>query len=135
MSATDQAPKTSGGQPIPQWYDPTINDYAPATGTEAHGGYVQSNESLSLTNRSVAGAGAVATPAAANTSRKYLLIQAPDTNSDDVWISLVGTATAASPSIQVKPGGGFEWTGLGRCPNGALSVLVGSGDALTVWEG
>jgi hypothetical protein len=90
---------------------------------------------VSLTDQSVTGTGSAANAAAANASRKYLLIQAPDTNGDDVWVSLVGTAAAASPSMQVKPGGGFEWASVGRVPSGALSVLASSGDTLMVWEG
>jgi hypothetical protein len=89
-----------------------------------------------LTNKSVAGTGAAVVAIAANASRKYLLIQSPDGNLSDSWVSLVGTASAASPSMQIKKnGGGFEWSAPGRVPGNALSVLVQSGDSLTIWEG
>lgn len=135
MAATNQALKTSGAVPIPQWYDPDLDAYVEATGTVAGGNMQLADAALALANRSVTGTGAAVVAAAANPTRKYLLLQAPDTNAGDAWVSLVGTATAASPSLQLKPGGGFEWTGLGRCPAGDLSVLVASGDRLTVWEG
>jgi hypothetical protein len=131
MSATDQALKTSGGMPIPQWYDPTEAAYTEATGTPA-GGYVQAR-ATTLADHSVTGTGAAVVAAAANPARRYLLLQCPDTNGGDVWVSLLGTAAAASPSLQLKAGGGFEWAG--PCPGGALSALVASGDELTVWEG
>lgn len=91
---------------------------------------------VSLTDRSVTGTGSAQGAAAANTSRKYLLLQAPDTNGDSVWVCLVGTAAAADESsMQVPPGGGFEWSAPGRVPSGAVSVLAQGGDSLMLWEG
>jgi hypothetical protein len=91
---------------------------------------------VTLSDKSVTITGAAQTPAAANASRKYLLIQAPDSNASDVWISLVGTAQANTKgSVQIKKGGGFEWSSPGRVPGGALSVIGTVSDVLTVWEG
>lgn len=91
---------------------------------------------VSLTDRSVTGTGTAANAAVANASRKSLTLQAPDSNSDDVWVCLVGTAVAGgASSMQVKPGGGFAWDAPGRVPSAAVSVLAAAGDTLMVWEG
>lgn len=91
---------------------------------------------VALTDRSVTGTGVAVAAAAANTARKSLLVQAPDTNSDDVWVCLVGTAVAgAANAMQIKPSSGYAWDSPGRVPSGAVSVLAQSGDTLMVWEG
>jgi hypothetical protein len=90
-----------------------------------------------LTNRSLAlTTGGVAQVAAAlNADRYYLLVQNLDA-SEDLWLSLVGTAAAATiGSLLIAAKGGFEWSG-SFVPTGALSVVAATtGHKITIWEG
>jgi hypothetical protein len=78
-----------------------------------------------LTNRS----GTITTGAtaqammAANAARRYLLIQAPTTNSESFWINFTTTAVRSQPSIEVAPGVTFAWEG-SFIPTEAISVIA-----------
>lgn len=78
--------------------------------------------------------GTAQTAAAANTARKYLLIQNPSTAPGSLWFSTVTTAVAASPSVELVPGASYE-SGL-FCPTGAVSIIgATTGQAFTAREG
>lgn len=79
----------------------------------------------SLTNRSgtIATGGAAQDAAAANSSRKYLFLLNPQTETEILWFSTVATAVAASPSIPLYPGQSFEMNGF-VCSTGAVSVIA-----------
>jgi hypothetical protein len=46
---------------------------------------------------------------AANTARKYLLFE--NVSTEDKWINFTTAATAAQPSILIKPNGSYELEG------------------------
>ena len=70
-----------------------------------------------------------------NASRNYLLIRNPVTATEDLWVSLVGTATAASPSIRLTPAD-FLIFECGFIATNAASVIAATtGHAFTCWEG
>lgn len=92
---------------------------------------------VSLTNRSgtITAGGTAQNAAAANTSRKYLLVRAPMTNTEPLWFSLVGTATTASPSIRLDPGDTFVMEGVTVASNAVSVIAATTGTAFTCWEG
>lgn len=82
-------------------------------------------------------AGAAAANAlAANTNRKYLLVQNPSTARTSIWVRCDGTAaSAAAGSIELLPGGSYEPR---VAPTGAVSIIngdAGANIAVTVVEG
>jgi hypothetical protein len=64
-----------------------------------------------LTDRSgtVATGGVSQQVMAANTARKYLLFE--NVSTEDKWINFTTAATAAQPSILIKPNGSYELEG------------------------
>ena len=94
-----------------------------------------STSSSSYTDRSgaIVANGVAQTAMSANSSRKGFLIQ--NNTGYDLWFSVVGTATAASPSIKLISGGYFE-TPSSASPTGAVSVFSASGvgQSYTAWE-
>lgn len=94
---------------------------------------------ITLTDRSgtITTGGTAQSLAAANTDRRYLLVQNPDTNGSDLWVDFGGTAAVqASPSVQIKPGGSYEAVGRYQCPTGAVSVIgATTGMPFTAKEG
>jgi hypothetical protein len=79
--------------------------------------------------------GGVAQAAAtARAGRGYLLVQNPSTGAESFWISFSGTATAASPTIEIVPGATFFWEGR-TVPTEAISVIAPTtGTAFTILE-
>lgn len=61
---------------------------------------------------------------AANTGRKFLLIQNPTTASEDLWFSLTGTAAVdAAGSLSLAAGGAMSFEG-DFVPSNAVSVIA-----------
>jgi hypothetical protein len=79
----------------------------------------------SLTNRSgtIATGGTAQNAAAALSTRVYLFLLNPVTETEVLWFSTVAAAVAASPSIPLYPGQSFEFNGT-FCPSGAISVIA-----------
>lgn len=87
---------------------------------------------ITITNRSAAlSAGVAATVMAANTSRRYLFLQA---QGQDIWVSFVGTAVASAlGSFLVQAGQTYEINN--DVPGSAVSVICASNVNLTAMEG
>lgn len=102
------------------------------------GGGIVTTKTGALTNRSgtIATGGTAQQAAAANTSRRYLLIQAPTTNSESFWVRLDGNAAVVgSPSIEIAPGVALTFEAA-FVPNGAISVIAATtGTPWTLVEG
>jgi hypothetical protein len=73
---------------------------------------------------SITSGGAAQVLMRANDNRQGYWLQ--NTSSGDLWISDVGTAAAASPSIQVPAGSLYEST-FGGCPTTTLSIFGATG--------
>jgi len=89
-----------------------------------------------LTDRSgtIATASTAQSPAAANTSRTYLVAHNPST-ATDLYVNVGGTAAKAAGSIRLLPGGTATWEN-GFIPTGAVSVFgETAGAAFTIKEG
>lgn len=85
-------------------------------------------------NRSVTCTGSAQTAAAANTARRWLIVQNPGSNGGSIWFRLDGTAAAqASPAIELLPGQTWE-TSATFIPGGLVSVIGTAGLVVTVWE-
>lgn len=76
-----------------------------SVGSGAIGGYV-TDLSGTLTSGGVA-----QSLAAANPARKYLLIQAPSSNTEPIFIRFTGTATQTQVSMRLDPGDAYENAG------------------------
>jgi hypothetical protein len=90
-----------------------------------------------LTDRSgtLTAGGAAQEAVAANTSRNYLLIRNPINATEELWVNLTGTATAASPSVRLDAGDYLIFEA-GFIPTNAVSVFAATtGHAFTIWEG
>ncbi len=68
----------------------------------------------------IAAGGTAQTAIALNANRRAFWIQ--NLSSGDLWISDVGTATAASPSLKIVAGGLYE-SMPGNCPTSAISII------------
>lgn len=101
---------------------------SPATGT--------TNSTKSWVNRSstITLGGTAQTLASANTTRCRLVIINPNDATESLWINFTTTAAAASPSIELQPGG--SWTEMGpTCTGELISVYAAStGHAFTAKE-
>lgn len=77
-----------------------------------------------LTDRSgtITAGGTAQTAVPASRGRVLLLIQNPSSEVESLWFSTEGTATAASPSIELQPGQTYESAGI--VPTGAVSVIA-----------
>jgi hypothetical protein len=120
--------RTSGGDPVGRQalYD------AEGNVVDVVGGH-----SGALTDRSgtITAGGTAQAAVSANTSRNYLFVRNPIDATEALWVSLVGTAAAASPSVRLDAGDSFEYAG-SFIPTNALSVFAATtGHAFTIWEG
>lgn len=68
----------------------------------------------------IATGGTAQTAIALNANRRAFWIQ--NLSAGDLWISDVGTATAASPSLKIVAGGLYE-SMPGNCPTSAISII------------
>ena len=68
----------------------------------------------------IAAGGTAQTAIALNANRRAFWIQ--NLSAGDLWISDVGTATAASPSLKIVAGGLYE-SMPGNCPTSAISII------------
>ena len=68
----------------------------------------------------IAAGGTAQTAIALNANRRAFWIQ--NLSSGDLWISDVGTATTASPSLKIVAGGLYE-SQPGHCPTSAISII------------
>lgn len=90
-----------------------------------------------LTDRSgtITTGGTAQNAAAANASRRYLLVRNPLSAAQPLYFNLTGMATADSPSMRLDPGDTFVMEGLFVASN-AVSVLgATTGNKFTVWDG
>lgn len=90
-----------------------------------------------LTNRSgtIAVGGTAQNAVGTNATRRYLLVRNPKNAAESLWLNLVGTATAASPSLELAAGDDYIAES-GFIPTNAVSVFgLTTGHAFTVWEG
>jgi hypothetical protein len=70
-----------------------------------------------------------------NATRRYLLVRNPKNATESLWLSLVGTAAATSPSLELSAGEAYV-AETGFIPTNAVSVFaLTTGHAFTVWEG
>lgn len=100
-------------------------------------GHVRVDTSGALTDRSgtITTGGVAQDAVASNAARRYLLVRNPKNAAESLWLSLVGTATAASPSLEIKAGEAYVAEDL-FVPTNAVSLIgATTGHAFTVWEG
>lgn len=104
------------------------------TVVDANGTIVSSSGSLTVTSSPSSGTltdrsgtitlgGTAQNAMAANTSRKYLLLRNPISETEALWFDLTATAVAASPSIRLDPGDSYVMEGT-FISTQALSVLA-----------
>ena len=93
---------------------------------------------MTLANRSgtITTGGTAQQAVAATKGRKLLVIDNPSTESESLWVSLVGSATTDSPSLELEPGDpplAFQGD---ACPDNPVSVIAATtGHKFTVLEG
>jgi hypothetical protein len=107
-----------------------------AAGTAVIGHVVVDNAGA-LTDRSgtITAGGAAQNAVGTNATRRYLLVRNPKSATESLWLSLVGTAAAASPSLELAAGDAFV-AEHNLIPTNAVSVFaLTTGHAFTVWEG
>jgi hypothetical protein len=80
-----------------------IFETTPAPGVTTGGALV----SGAITNVSGTCSGADQTIQGATTNRKYFLFQNPAINANSMWIDFGVAAVAASPAVEIQPGGSF----------------------------
>lgn len=78
-----------------------------------------------LINRSgtITVGGAAQALAVANTTRNYLLVVNPASNTASLWVDFGVDAVAASPSIEIRPGGALVFEA-SFIPTDAVSILA-----------
>lgn len=76
------------------------------------------------------------TALAAQTGRKYLLIQNPSTASEVLWINLTGNAAIdAAGSVSIEAGGALTFEGESQCSNAVSVIAATTGHKFTIWWG
>jgi len=85
---------------------PIVKVSNPSSGGGGGGGAVTVTPGGTTTNRSgtIATGGTAQTAAAANSLRKYLLIQNPTTATASFWVNFGTTAVIGNPSVEIAPG-------------------------------
>ena len=85
--------------------------YGVTTISNTNGAYTQSTATVTTTSAQLL---------AANTSRRYLLIQNNDT-SGDIYVALDGAASTTARGVKVAAGGSYELASF--CPTGAVFAI------------
>jgi hypothetical protein len=79
--------------------------------------------------------GTAQTLTAINTSRRYMFIMNPPTESERLWINFTTTATGASPSIPLDPGASFVFESLYVTTELISVIAATTGHAFIAKEG
>jgi hypothetical protein len=115
--------EVKNAQPASNAYGAVVREVTPKQGT--------------LTDRSgtITAGGTAQNAIASNAARRYLLVRNPKSATESLWLSLVGTATVASPSLELAAGDAYVAES-DLIPTNAVSLIAATtAHAFTVWEG